>query len=191
MNIRIISILYLILLSCNFEKNNQDDGIPVFSKFIDLDYLYNSLGDRIYFSLTKEKSKFIYEDIEFHQFDLTLISNEYQEFSIFFGVKKDSLFVGEFDDSKIDNSLFLFSFENKEFPREVKNTFMLHRDLMIEKVFNDENGDVFKIKCFYNPHHDNPPRFIINEILINKERGIFELSVIDNKNKDVYTSNAQ
>lgn len=206
MSIRILILLILICFSCNYTEkkeksssksiimansDNRQERTMLFSKSKNIENLFSKTGSSIPFSLTYNKdSCIVFNNICFYKLSLMLKSDEYLKSSIYLGMKSDSLFVGEFYDSKINATLFLFSMNDYSFPREIKNTFLLPRTLDIKNVYNDKisKEEVFQIESFYDLPHSKSPEFTFYQFYMSKERGIFRVDVIDENTKEVYSN---
>ena len=206
MNTRLLILLILICFSCNYkEKNergdlkstitinsdNREERTVLFPKSKDIKELFNKAGDSIPFSLTYKKgSCIVFDNICFYKVDLMLKSNKYLKSSIYFGMKSDSLFVGEFYDSKMNDALFLFSMSDYNFPREIKNTFLSPRTLDIINIYTDKSNEdvVFQIESFYDLPHSKLPELTFYQFYMSKERGIFRVEVMDENTKEVYSN---
>ncbi|TJY37392.1 hypothetical protein [Pontimicrobium aquaticum] len=203
MKIRILIILTLINWSCNFSEKQQEHikaenivssnsnhkGDPIFPKSNDVKNLFNKSGSSIpFFLIYKKDTCFTFDNICFYRVDLMLKSKEYLNSSIYFGIRDDSLFVGEFYDSKINDALFLLSMNDYSYPREIKNTFLSPRSLDVKSVYEDKKEKVFQIESFYDLPHSKLPKFTFYEFYLSKERGIFRVDVMDESTKEIYST---
>ncbi|SRX52250.1 hypothetical protein [Aequorivita sp. CIP111184] len=202
MRIKVLIILVLVNYSCNFsvkqskEVSGQNNTGQVnckediiFPKSKNLKNLKSKKGDSILFSLTYKKDTcYSSEGIKFQKINIILKSKDYLDSYFCLGIKKDSLFVGEFYDSKINDILFLFSVKDYNYPRKVKNTFLSPLKLDIINIYEQDNEKIFEIESFYEMPHDEPPRYTFDKFYISKERGIFRVDVMENKTNEIYSS---
>lgn len=138
MRIKVLIILILMNSSCNFsvkqskglDSQNKTDlvnceGDIIFPKSKNLKSLKSKKGDAIPFSLTYKKDTcYFSEGIKFQKINIMIKSRDYLDSYFCLGIKNDSLLVGEFYDSKINDILFLFSINDYNYPRNVKNIFL-------------------------------------------------------------------
>lgn len=66
--------------------------------------------------------------------------------------------------------------------------FFIPETLTIDSIYHENDNKIFRIDNFYDMPHDKPPKYTVNKYYLSKEKGIFQVDVIDNETNVIYSS---